>query len=417
MKKNRSSNSKTALIAYALTTNIYITVVGRLMFSEIIALLSFPFLNFSFLYKKFKGVKIVINGLIFFLLVQVISDVTNGSISRDYLRGWSLMLFSIISTVFLVRHFSKNKEAVVQFLFATFIIQLLFGEADLDLDIISENSNLFKVRFVGFLNTGLMLTAYYLYVYKKYFLVISLFLVYGLVCLALDARSNGLIFIFSAILLFIKNNNIKINKVRLFLISIFTLFFLYLGYVFYVNSVVSGVIGGRNSRTQISQMSNPYNPFELLYFGRIDAVISVFAIMDKPFLGHGSWAKDKSGKYYFLEKQLTGSNLVSDRGFIKNHSLLLGAWLYAGVFGFISILYIVISLIRMFFKNIYNSNQKSPILPILTVMVMNMTWAMFFSPFGLLRTSFPIFAALIIVYSNHYLQLNLIAQNNKIHEK
>ena len=398
--------SKFFLILYAITVRVFIDFIGRLMLAEIIALVSFPFLNIAALLKKFEGLKVVFKGLLLYLFIQIVSDYFNNSLAIDYLRGWSVIVFSIVSVAFLVKHLSINLKAIIPFLFTLLVVRLFFGEGDLDLNMLTENSNFFKVRFVGFLNIGIMLIGFYLFKFKKRGLVPIIFFIYAILCFVLDARSNGLIFAVSATLLFIKGSHISFSKGKVFVLAVFVSGIFYLGYLYYINQVLYNDLGGANAKNQISKMANPNNPFELIYYGRTEAVIAIYAISEKPILGHGSWAKDKEGKYLKLQAELAESDIITDRGFIPNHSLLLGAWLFSGIFGFLAISIILIYLLKEYFK-IFKNKSISPMLPILTVLAIDMCWAMFFSPFGLLRTSFPIFAALIIIYKKEYEQIQI----------
>lgn len=403
MRNNKPHKSKFFLVLYAFTSGVYLNLVGRLMLSEMIAFLSFPIFTIPALLKEFKGLRVVVKGLLFMLLIQVLSDYVNNSSSIDYLRGWSVIIFSIISTIFLVKHFYNNSNAIVPYFFALFITRLLFLEQDLDLTTVIDNSNLFKSRFVSFLNIGIMLIGYYLYRYNKFRLVVITFFMYAILCFVLNARSNGLIFSISSALLFVKSTNMKFSKGNIFILSIFISGIFYLGYIYYVNKVLNNDIRSSMSM-QVDQMSNPYNPFELLYYGRNDAVIAIYAITDNPLLGFGSWAKDKNGKYSIMQSQLLESVTINERKYIPNHSLLLGTWLFSGIFGFLGICYVLRYLLKEFIK-IYKNKIISPILPVLTVLSIDMCWAMCFSPYGLLRTSFPVYAALIILFQKKYEQI------------
>jgi len=49
---------------------------------------------------------------------------------------------------------------------------------------------------------------------------------------------------------------------------------------------------------------------------------------------------------------------------------------------------------------IYSRESMSQYLPIILILSIDMLWAFFFSPIGLLRSTFPIFASIIIVEYN-----------------
>jgi len=408
MVRNKSGKYKSTmlLILYSLTRKIFIDFVGRLIFSEIIALATFPFFRLNIFLKKYKGLKIVLKGLSILLFFQIISDLFNQTSSSDFLRGWAVIFFSFVSVVFLVKNIGNNPKAIIPLLFCSFLIELIFGSTELDIGLLEENSNFFKVRFVSFLNLFVLLISYFFYVKRTKSLVPILFLTYALICFILDARSNGLIFLIASFLMFTKIRKVRFSKKNILIIGVISSVFFYSSYVFYVNSVINNGFGGRNAKMQISSMDNPYNPFELLYKGRLETFIAIIAIQEKPVLGHGSWAKDKGGKYAYLIKQITGRDRNEEKGFIPSHSVLLGSWLYAGFFGFLSILYLFINLFKIYFK-IFKSSFDSSVFPIITVLTADMFWAVLFSPFGLLRTTFPLFAAMLIIYNEKHKNLLL----------
>ncbi|MCF8274253.1 MAG: hypothetical protein K9I95_10520 [Flavobacteriaceae bacterium] len=390
------NKNKFFLFLYAATTRVFIDLVGRLMLAEIIALVTLPSINIRKLLKKFEGLKTVLVGLAVFLTAQIISDIVNQSDSSDYLRGWAMIVFSMVSTIYLVNHLSKDSYGIVYYLFGLFIVLLIFGEGDLDLGAMAENTNYFKARFVGFLNPLLILVAYQLYRKNNKRLVSLLFLAFGLICMILDARSNGLIFIISAVLVYIKTTGIRFSRFKIILLGVIISGILYAGFIFYVNQVLHNGIGGSNARTQLNMASNPYNPFELIYYGRSDFFVLVQAVADKPIFGHGSWGKDTQGKYSEILMLISDKINSNDIGYIPAHSVFLGSWAYAGIIGFISILVVFLTLFKYSLK-IYKSKIKSHILPIIIILSLDMLWAFLFSPLGTLRTSFPIFAAIIIV--------------------
>jgi len=409
--------NKFSLFLYASTTGVFINLVGRLMLAEIVALVSFPFINFRKLLRENKELNMVSRGLLILLAAQIVSDIINQSAPKDYLRGWSAIIFSMISVIYLVKHLGKNPENIVYYLFAIFITSLIFGSGELDFSITETNTNYFKTRFVGFLNPALMLFAYHLYKKRRSKLTSLLLLIYGLFCMIMDARSNGLIYIISGLLIYIKASQIKLSKSRLFFSGIFISAILYFGYVFYVNQVLDHGLGGTNAKSQLNMASNPYNPLELLYYGRSDFIFLFYASMDKPIFGHGSWGKDETGKYAQLLAKITNTESFDQPGYFSAHSVFFGTWAYAGIVGFIAAFVVFFKLFKKMFI-FYKSNVFINTFPILIVLTMDMLWAYFFSPIGVLRTTFPIFAALIIIEYNRFINIssslsNKLEQNNK----
>lgn len=395
------TKSKLFLILYAITTGIYINLIGRLMVAEVLAIFSLSFINIRRLLGQYMGLKVVLGSLIVLLFIQILSDIVNNSAPYDYLRGWSVIVFSMITIIFLVNNLSKSNNGIVYYLFAIMLLYLFVNKEPLDLSMMEENTNFFKIRFVGFLNPAMTLLAYFFYSNNKSKYASLVFLFYGLICMSFDARSNGIIFILAGILLYIKATRIRISGNKFLMLSILTSGILYASYVYYVNQVLYHDFGGNNAKIQLHKASNPYNPFELLYYGRSEAVVLIYAGFDKPILGHGSWAHDPNMKYALLQARLADGQVSTKHNYIHAHSILFGYFAYAGIFGFLSILFLFFKLFSYVWK-IYKSNLKVKTLPIIIVLSIDMLWAFFFSPIGTLRTTFPIFASLVIVEYMRY---------------
>jgi len=212
----------------------------------------------------------------------------------------------------------------------------------------------------------------------------------------LDARSNGLIYLISSSLIFIKATHLRLSGIKKIFLFIFVTSIFYFGYVFYVNQVLFKGIGGSNSRTQLNKTSNPYNPFELIYYGRTEFFVLIQAISDKPIFGHGSWGKDPNSHYARIFSNLSNTSTINDRGYIPAHSIILGIWAYSGILGFVVALFMFYKLYILFYR-IYKSEMHSIVFPIIVVTFVDLAWTFLFSPIGLLRMSFPICAALLII--------------------
>lgn len=396
MKKFKNLKNKLALSLYATTSIIFIEYIGRLMLAEIIALVSLPFLNIKNLTKKYEGLKVVLSSLVILLAALIVSDQINKSIPANYLRGWALIISAMVSTIFFVYYLSRDIKLITYYLFSIFIIKSIFGNGQEELDIYLLGTNYFKVRYVIFINPFIMILSYNFYRKNKFQIANLLILTYGLICMALDARSNGLIFIVSAILLYLKTRKTKLSKTRLIIYSFIIIIILYGSYIIYVDNVLNNNFGGMNAKTQLKMASDPYDPFELLYYGRADFILLIQAVIDKPIVGHGSWGEDIGGKYNRILSAITGSQQLVGPQYISAHSIFLGTWAYAGIVGFIATIFMFYKLFSYYIK-IYKLKLIINILPILTILFVDMLWAFFFSPIGTFRTSFPIFAAVFIV--------------------
>lgn len=116
--------------------------------------------------------------------------------------------------------------------------------------------------------------------------------------------------------------------------------------------------------------------------GRNEVLVSTIAFLDKPFFGHGSWAKDKAGysdklselRYDLGYAENSNSSYKSD--LIPAHSYFMGALVWAGIGGGLFWLFMIRWLLIQFLNNFeylgfyfYNG--------LIAIM-----WDIMFSPFG-----------------------------------
>lgn len=383
---------KIFIFLYSALSQLFIELIGRIAISELIAILRFPFINIRNLIKKYYAYKIFLYLFVLLLFSLIISDIYNNTNPADFIRGWALIVFSIISLTFLLVMLSSDRKNIILYLFFAALSLILFGDADLD----ASNSNYFKVRFVTFLNLLILASSYYLS--KSRNAVCILFMLYSFLCFYFDARSNGLIWLISSMCLFIFRKKTTSYKF-LFIYFIVGLSILYSLYIFYIDLLLAERIGGINSFSQISKLQNPYNPFELIYYGRIDFFIQIQAIIDQPLFGHGSWARDESGKYTSLYYLLSDKSILSDEswiGYIRIHSIILGFWVCGGIMSFVVISLIFINILKISLK-VFFANPLSRFAPIVIFFTLEIIWNFLFSPIGLLRTHIPIMLAFLII--------------------
>jgi hypothetical protein len=368
-------------------------MIGRISISEIFTLFLFFLLNLRGIFSKYASLLTMCKYLFLFLFIQIVSDIYNEVKFVDFSRGWAVIIFSILSTLTLVYLFNKTRVNVILFLSTIILLNLFFVP---DIFNFETNPNFFKTRIIGFLNPTIVLLSIYFTKNRHTHIPVLLFIIYSLFSFYFDGRSNGIIFFIGAILLFFSKK--KIKPLNFFVVILLSFSISYLFFISYVKAVDSNLITGANSIQQISKMSNIYNPFELITLGRAEVFIAFNASIQKPLLGYGSWAKDVGGIFNLALAELNGHVSTSESDFIPAHSLLLGAFLYAGFFGFLSILFLMFLFFKIFFNNYFKAFDGDYFAPLYIYLFSDMLWAMIFSPFGLLRTTFPFFAAVFIVY-------------------
>ena len=382
------------LFLYAMMIPFSINLGGKLSVADIIALMVLPLVNWKVVILRVHYLKPILSCIFLLLLVQVLSDIYNQSSFYDFSRGWATYVFLVVNLLFLTFCMYKSPSNVVFFVFSLFISRLLFGAGDLNFDIIGEDSNFFKVRFSGFLTMFCLLISVMLIKCKSPNLAILVFFGFSLIFMVFDARSMGVILLFSSIVMLFSKFYFKINVNRVFVYIIVSSPIIYFAYYIYVGLVLSGDIGGYNSVYQFSQMSNPYNPFELLYFGRSELAVLLQAGLDSPLLGHGSWAVDTNNKYGILKEQITGTS-SEYKGYIIAHSILLGVFAYSGFVAFLLAFYFIykiITYIYYYLKN-YSFDFMTPIVVFFSI---DFLWVWLFSPLSALRTTVPLSISIIV---------------------
>ena len=396
-------NNRIWLAAYGLASKLFVEIVGTLTGAEIIGAIGINIFNLKSIIYKNEPLKMVVKYLLLLLIFQIISDFINSSEFTNYIRGWMVIIICIISTIFLTKKLNNNSSNIIYYIIGLIASIIIFGDQQIEINNIQDNSNYFKNNLVGITNGIVILLTVWLTVRKKYYLIIASYIAYGILCIGLDARSNSVVYLLSGIFLNFKLRGRRFNKNGV-LIGVFTLFVLYIFYLIYVDQVLYSNFGGTNSSSQLNKASNPYNPFELLYYGRADFVVLFQACMESPIFGHGSWAKDFGGNYATLTALISDSDQIDDFEYIRAHSIILGYWAYAGIGGFISLLLMYFNLYKYFFK-MFNSSYFSNGFPVLILLTISMIWAFFFSPIGALRHEFPIFASLMIIEYNRFITI------------
>lgn len=137
----------------------------------------------------------------------------------------------------------------------------------------------------------------------------------------------------------------------------------------------------------------------LLLGGRSEVLVSIRAIQDSPFLGHGSWAQDR--RYAELQQDLlrrlgfTDQVIEPESDLIPTHSHLLGSWVEAGLAGALFWLG-VLGLIAGGLRRLYANDD--PLRPYCAFLLILFVWDILFSPFGAYRRLGNAFLLVVVLY-------------------
>lgn len=160
----------------------------------------------------------------------------------------------------------------------------------------------------------------------------------------------------------------------------------------YAEAAQSGLLGVEEQEKYFQQVDGR----GVLLSGRAEFPVALEAVMERPLLGHGSWAVNEH--YAIRIWEISGYGLdeippdASD--LIPSHSHLMGAWVEAGVLGALFWVYVLLLLARAFVAMVRNGAVADPLL---AFVLMNLLWAVFFSPYGLTNRVVGCFAIVVAV--------------------
>ncbi len=406
------------IILYNILDMFTIPLVGQLKLNELMVLAVLPFCYRSNEFTQYPLLRKICLTLLALLSFQIITDIfATDTVAENYLRGWSQTIIGIVSVIFLFKILNGYK-AITLYL-ATSVIGALFANP---MGIALENANemtFFKFRVAPVLTQVLFVVAIFLHYKGKQKIIPFLFLAFGLICFYMDSRSRGLIMIISSFLLYLFYTGFKFQRAYVVGGIIGAAILFQSLYIVYVNATLSGKFGGEHAASQLARIENPYNPINLLTTGRGETFAAAEAIKDAPVFGHGSWAKDKTLKYYrivlkYHNEKFEQARAKIDGRLIPSHSFFMGAWVNYGVFAFLTVVFLFYLLMKMGIKLI-REGQSQPIYPIFIPFTVNMVWMFMFSTFQIVRFSIPDIAAIFL--TSYYLLLQKQTQTEPEPEK
>jgi hypothetical protein len=398
-------------IAFGITFNI----IGTISLSELFLFVFAVFLFFrgKILYLRYpilKKISILYLGLI---ASQILSETLLYNSFNNASRGIMVSVVSYLHLVFLFFFFTKDKKIILFGLAGIVLRMLIFQSAfEGNLEGVLEGIDVSFLKFylVYIITIPLLIVTVLMWKEKRK-MTFSL-IVIGLIIIVLGARSGGLIFTLTGGVAYLVVINKKINRKQLLQLLFIVSVVGYGLYAIYVQEVLSGKIKSGNSEVQLQRVKDPYNPINLIMTGRAETFIGWIAFMDKPILGHGTWAKDPSWKYHQLYYLFNSDNTPRDANVtdvIPAHSVLIAAGMYNGVLAFI----FMFSILFFFVKTGFNSlNKRNPYMIIVIWGLSNLVWEGLFGPSSHFRLTMPFYFAVILI--SHYSNKKQLKKQNEI---
>ncbi len=381
-----------------------INIGGEIYIGEIFAVI--------YLFLNFRNLKLssAIRYLFFFGLLwsfcQFISDQINEISAKESIKGIAAPLVFTTSILGLSVFFSQRIRRMPSFLLGASLgtaINLLINPGDY------FQSNPWKWGIGELVLTSTVIYFTFFLKNKRNIYLIFFLLTFSLFSLTQDSRSLAIFPVLSTAIYIATLNKITTpitriikgrlaaTKATILLIATLMLANAIFTALFTTNFVLES-LPEDSARKFKMQASGEYG---IILGGRNELLISIEAFLDKPFFGHGSWAKDNSG---YREKLATLSymlgyaetdDLDTQHDLIPAHSYLMGALVWAGIAGGLFWLYTLRWLIAEFIRNIQHLGIYYHI------GTTSIIWDIIFSPFGASsRWGSALFIAALYSYTN-----------------
>lgn len=380
-----------------------LSVGGEFYIGEILALIYLA-INLGTL-KLEKSISTLIVFGVIWAVCQFISDQVNQSDAVDSIKGVGAPLIFLCTFIALSIYFDQDNRRLPSFLLGAYlgtIPQFILLPTEYFLN------NAWKWG-IGQLVIGLFATIYTFFIArKKNAHLILLVFIFSTFSLFNDSRSMA-IFPVIAVMAYILLSRKKFAAALKSFKGKFAatkMIFLIFAFLLLINAVFTAIFSSDWVLDKLPETSakkfqiQASGEYGALLGGRSEMLVSIGAFLDKPLLGHGSWAKDTDGyqdkltalKFALGYSEKDEANYNTD--LIPVHSYLMGGLVWAGVGGGLFWIIMCRWLLIEFIKNFnllgfyfYNG-------------IIEIFWNILFSPFGAsARWSTVLFISALYCYS------------------
>lgn len=382
------------------TQFIQFNMVGRLFMPDVLLACMLPILFYAHGQRLRSGLPMIFILLTFlWLFGQVATDIVRATVFQDYARGWAKIAFTLVNFCALYLLLYGHRRRLILFaiglaaggLIRYFVIPNMYAEGLPWKFGYGEPTTWFLVllaaavvshkRLGPFVASGILVGAAALNIFMGF-------------------RSLGGICFLAACFLFVQTRwgqrlaGIRTKPRQVVLIGIVLVIAGVGVFQMYDYTARSGLLG---EDAQEKYESQAFGEYGLLVGGRVEMLVSSRAILDSPFLGRGSWAKDYeySSLLNELKRQagyVTGAE--DEEGLIPTHSHLLGAWVEAGLLGAVFWAWVLSLPIRVLLRPNSVMNRLTPLMAFFAFLLI---WDIFFSPYGAERRFMTPYYAVIMM--------------------
>lgn len=406
--KGHLQSVDTFILLVGAFSSFYINVVGQLYIGEIILILLFPFLWIRYwgvLLKNRLTGGILLFGSLWFIS-QVFTDMIRQTPVRDLARGWAGILVLLISFSSLYILLGNNIRQIKIFAWGYALGGILSPLFQPSLFFESEP---WKFGFggpVSLLVLLLIITAGQGEI-KRMRRWLWLIMAIGVLSLYLNARSLGGAMLLSGAIFWLRTSPLtrrvwnRLRVQNLFVISLLlfaTGLALLEGYAYAAERGLLGQVVKSKFEMQYTG-----NAFSLLLGGRTEILASGRAILDSPWIGHGSWARNMKYRLYLWEITDLGyqrdlaqlEDYIYGVDLIPAHSHLTQAWVWAGFLGALFWGWVLVLIGKTFFRA---NSVKTEFYPLIIYFSVAATWDVLFSPFGSLMRMVWVLRFIMFLY-------------------
>jgi len=377
-------------IFIGLSASFSVHLVGTLYVSEVALLFLWPILLFFRARRLQRSRLLTCFGLLALWLVnQVVTDIYRSTPARDWMRGDAAILFFAVDIVALAILLAGNDRRKVFFI-ASFAIGSLLAARYQPLPIMEGDE--WKFGYSSGVHLLVVLLCCYFFKSRKYVPIIFLLLGMMSFNLFMNYRSSVLFFLVTLVLVVPivpeRFGNLRVlprvgSVSRIAVLAGLAVIAGLMALSAVNFATASGMLGEDAKAKNEMQMRARGG---ILLGGRPEIFVSSRAVYDSPILGHGSWARDFRYTEMLSDIQARWGNTTDledieaqSLGLIPAHSHLMGAWVWAGIFGAVFWAYILWFTFKALFRVL---NTLPPLAPVYVWMFVDYVWAILFSPFG-----------------------------------
>ena len=396
-----------------------INVGGYTSISELFMVLLLPF-SLAKNYRLFAKdqCKTMVNLLLLWMAGVCLTDYVTGNYFALFIRGFIAPLGTLAALVTIYPLLRRNPDALKWFLLGVAISNVVcifvfqpgttLGSGAVQSGAISasEARMSYKLFWVNQLNTwlGLPIEGWYMTFPTVAAVGIGLFL--SAFSLVTGGRSAFMVLFLTTVIIFICGHSQKrmqsLRRHALLVIVGLALLAPVVKGVYKV-AVTKGWMGDKEFDKYEEQVKGS-TVLETLMKGRMEFFISLIAALDKPFLGHGSHARDTEGyvmdylvkygaDYETIKRTMEYESIYGVR-LIPAHSHIACYWMWAGIPGLLPWLYIL----YLFYVTLVKRSYVYPsYFGYFAFMIPNELWAIFFSPYGMRPLMGFLIAACLVV--------------------